>query len=112
MLNGYLGAKHLDYTPLSALRSTTLGDPFFGKKKKPLSLFTRCAARVLSHFFRVGGSKSFFLSNNKSASCGVFKSIVPHEEAGPVSKTSALCEAEKKAKVQNAPPFFSTLLKP
>lgn len=95
--------------PLSALRSTTLGDdPFFGKKKKPLSLFTR-AARV-SHFFRVGGSKSF-LSNNKSAR-GVFKSIVPHEEAGPVSKTSALCEAEKKAKVQNAPPFFSTLLKP
>ena len=86
MLNGYLGAKHLDYTPLSALRSTTLGDPFFGKKKKPLSLFTR-AARV-SHFFRVGGSKSF-LSNNKSAR-GVFKSIVPHEEAGPVSKTSAL----------------------
>ena len=111
MLNGYLGAKHLDYTPLSALRSTTLGDPFFGKKKKPLSLFTRCAARVLSHFFRVGGSKSF-LSNNKSAR-GVFKSIVPHEEAGPVSKTSALCEAEKNPKVQNAPPlFFSTLLKP
>ena len=94
--------------PLSALRSTTLGDdPFFGKKKKPLSLFTR-AARVLSHFFRVGGSKSF-LSNNKSAR-GVFKSIVPHEEAGPVSKTSALfCEAEKNPKVQNAPPLFFPL---
>jgi hypothetical protein len=50
MLNGYLGAKHLDYTALSAPLSAI---PFSVKKKKPLPLFYVCRARVyLTSFVR------------------------------------------------------------
>ena len=84
MLNGYLGAKHLDYTALSPPLDHTRR-PLFGKKNLFLSLRVPCV--YLTSFVWDRSRCSLVIK----ARGVVFKSILPQEEAGPVSKTSAIC---------------------